>query len=309
MINENIKYYNKVLNNKKIKFTTRIFYFFPWGIKLTDFYRKHKYLNEKVLGHKTLITKLNRPYIATDLKIKEKLKMIIGSYKFLDENFNDEFLEILYKNEIIEISNFKDKTGETYRIYLNIFHECSKEGEIQLVLVNDENMRISKLTFSVLNENFYIGSIQGSKEQIDPEIIKNTIKNLYGERTQKIILSSLFNLKEILNLKGEIFAVSGEMHFFNDKRYSKSKNIKNHEYSIFNSYNKFWSSVHGKLYNSFYKLPKKLIRKEIEDVKSKKRNLYKNRYDLLDELGYNMNIFFSGRGTLKIVDKKEIKFL
>jgi len=57
-------------------------------------------------------------------------------------------------------------------------------------------------------------------------------------------------------------------------------------------YDEFWESLGAKKENeTFWLLPEKLTRKSIEDIPSKKRSQYTNRYKILDELKDKVDSF------------------
>jgi len=303
---KNIIYYNKALNKGKkfkIKFSKRIFYFYPWTNNLVEFYRTHNYLEESVLKYPKLLTKLNRPYLAVTFKISKKLKLIKDSYRFIDKYFYEEIKSKLYVSGKVKIGETIGKNNEKFKIFLLLYHACDKEGELQLVLVNGENIRVAKLTFSIYNiENeikFFIGGIQGASNKVEANVIKESTKNLYGLRTQRIIIETLYNLEKVLNIKSQKIAVGKSQHIFNDKRY-----IGKHPIPL--GYNEFWKSINAiELKEDLWKLPNILERKKIEEIASKKRSQYRKRYDLLNQCELSIRETFINSNDLDKFEKKE----
>lgn len=71
---------------------------------------------------------------------------------------------------------------------------------------------------------------------------------------------------------------------FKDKvLYKRKKEGKTHA-----NYDEFWTSLDGEEKDGMWLLPRKLERKSIEEISSKKRFLYQNRFNLLDSVFENI---------------------
>lgn len=283
-------YYWKVLTQKK-KMTKRIIYFYPWGKELSNFYRNHSYLSTKVYEFPELLKKLNRPYLSINFKNKKKIELLKGSYEWIDQNFPLDKKKELYEEGKSNLSNFIGKNDSDFKITLEIYHGCNREGELQLQLLNDDNILISKLTFGISKNDIYIGGLQGISPEVNFDILKEATKNIYGQRPQRIILEALYMLKKKSGLSGEVYGILGKYHLYSHPRYNEAKNKAERDNAILNGYDKLWESVGAvKIKGDFYVLPKILERKNMEDIPSKKRSNYRKRYELLDSIEINWEI-------------------
>ena len=87
----------------------------------------------------------------------------------------------------------------------------------------------------------------------------------------------------------EKIAVGNDGHIYLSLRYKYKSSRK-----ISADYDEFWESLGSKKVDSiFWLLPKELVRKKIEDIPSKKRSQYTNRYKVLDTLEENIKIFLA----------------
>jgi len=156
-----------------------------------------------------------------------------------------------------------------------------REGEIVLNLFK-ENERLMSLafTFSELNNELviYIGALQGmhpSSESL--EMLKQVTKSLKGIRPADMLLEVLREIALKVGVK-QIFAISDESRHHRHKYFGKLQ-----ESMLKTNYNQKWLENQGELLeNGFYALPIKKHRKDIAEVASNKRALYRRRYAMLD---------------------------
>lgn len=290
-----IKFYFKLLDTKskvihskkeKAKFILRSLTSFYQHYKLINFILSHEYLSNKNPKHKMFITKLHRPYLHNHLRQKEKTNAFIENYTFIDRYFPDFIKKRLYKDSIIKLATFNVQNGKKYSIDLILYSEYAKEGELSLKIKNEQDIVLATLTFSFIRSTAYqvfIGGIQGLKNGMDHTIIKESTKNLYGTFPKKMLVESLYIFLDVLEIDIEKICVGKKMHPFNTLRYKT--NIK-----ISADYDSFWKSLGASQTKSgFWKLPPKIIRKELTEIPSKKRNLYRKRYLMFSEIEENIN--------------------
>lgn len=274
---------SKVIQSKKekAKFILRSLTSFSQHYKLINFILSHEHLSNKEHKHKTFITKLHRPYLHKHLRQEEKTNAFMENYIFIDRFFPVFIKNQLYQDGIIKLAEFSVQSGEKYSIYLILYSEYSKEGELNLKIKNEQNIVLATLTFSFIKNTEYqvfIGGIQGLKKELDHAIIKKATKNLYGSFPKKILIESLYIFLDTLKINIEKICVSKKLHPFNTLRYKT--NIK-----ISADYDSFWKSLGAvQTESGLWKLPPKIIRKELNEIPSKKRNLYRKRYLMFCEI-------------------------
>lgn len=278
-------YYNVMKNGKnkgalntfrkKYKFIFRNLLFFRYSKKIAFFLMNHPFLKKEVYRYPVLCSKIHRPYIQNNFKITDKINIIISSYKFLDNFFNEEILKSLYETGVLKLCNILGKSGNNYSLYFNLYSNFEKEGEFNLICKNSDEKILAKLTFSIFNNQILIGGLQGLEKNENPTLLKDATKDLYGIFPKKLVIETLY----FLFPKNKKLAVSNKNHIYLSTRYRFKKYR-----TIHANYDEFWESLGGILKNGTWVLPDFLERKELSSIPSKKRSMYSNRYNLLENL-------------------------
>ena len=289
-----ILFYNNVMKNgnskgeintfkKKIKYIVRNLIYYKYSKKLAQFIMNDEYLKDKIYNYPVLCSKIHRPYITNSFKMNEKLEIIISSYTFLNKYFNKKFLLEIFKKSIYKICEIKGKNEEKLIFYFKIYTDFEKEGEFNIICENQEGEQFSKLTFSVNEEKIIIGGLQGMSKNGNTEEIKKITKNFYGIFPKRLVIEVLYSLFPDYDK----IAVGNKGHIYLSLRYKFKKSRK-----INADYDEFWESLGSeKLNSTFWILPIKIVRKSIEDVPSKKRSQYTNKYKVFDELNERVKEF------------------
>lgn len=299
-IKETYKLYKKILIKgekkgelntlkKRIKFIFRTLILFPYSLQIGKFILNHKYLKNEVFKYPILISKIHRPYLKKLNSYSRKTSSIIYTYKNIDSLFSKNIQKSLYLNGDISIANFTGKNEKKFTIKLNIYPNFDKEGELQLKIYDDQNISLSTLTFSFIQSKnklpiLFIGGVQGTHKSIDKDYIKNATKNLYGIFPKKILIESLYYLENSLNQKFTKISVGNSSHVYKAQRYIRKR-------KILSDYDEFFESFGSiKLKNNTWLLPEKIVKKELEDIPSKKRSSYINKFNLLTNLSKSINL-------------------
>ena len=283
-----ILFYNSVMKNgkskgkidtfdKKIKYIFRNIFYYRYSKDIANFIMNNKYLSKTIYNYPVLCSKMHRPYITNDFKMQDKLEIIKSSYKFLEKKFNEKFLNQLYDEVKIKIGDLYGKNEEKLSFYLNIFTDFEKEGEFNLSCNNSQGNQLAKLTFAVnQKDEILVGGLQGMSKTGDTDEIKQATKNFYGLFPKRLIIEILY----LLFPENKKIAVSNDGHIYLSLRYKFKKSRK-----ISADYDEFWKSLGAtKEDKIFWSLPEEIVRKNIEDIESKKRSQYRSRYKILDEL-------------------------
>ena len=295
---DEILFYNNVMKNgnskgeintfkKKIKYILRNLIYYKYSKKLAQFIINDEYLKDKIYNYPVLCSKIHRPYITNTFKMKEKVEIIISSYTFLNEYFNKNFLLEIYKEGISKICEVEGKNTEKLIFYFKIYTDFEKEGEFNIICKNQEGEQFSKLTFSINEKKIIIGGLQGMQKNGNMEEIKKITKNFYGIFPKRLVIELLYSLFPDYDK----IAVGNKGHIYLSLRYKFKKSRK-----INADYDEFWESLGSKkVDNIFCTLPPKIIRKSMEDIPSKKRSQYINKYKILDELNSRVKEFLLTR--------------
>ena len=193
----------------------------------------------------------------------------------------------IYNSIICKICEIEGKNSEKLIFYLKIYTDFEKEGEFNIVCTNQEKEQFSKLTFAVNNGKIIIGGLQGMQKNKSTEEIKKTTKNFYGIFPKRLLIEVLY----LLFPNYDKIAVGNKGHIYLSLRYKFKKNRK-----INADYDEFWESLGSQKEDDiFWSLPKRIARKNIEDIPSKKSSQYTNKYKILDELNDRVKNFLLTR--------------
>ena len=158
--------------------------------------------------------------------------------------------------------------------------EVQKEIEAQLVKLPREEIARASIEN---NGKIIIGGLQGMQKNKSTEEIKKITKNFYGIFPKRLVIEVLYLLFPNYNK----IAVGNKGHIYLSLRYKFKKNRK-----INADYDEFWESLGSQKEDDvFWSLPKRIARKNIEDIPSKKRSQYTNKYKILDELNGRVKKF------------------
>ncbi|ECB7889720.1 DUF535 domain-containing protein [Salmonella enterica subsp. enterica serovar Bareilly] len=227
----------------------------------------------------TLPAKIHRPYLHKGGLARTRRKNIIGHYRFV-QNLPLEYQTFLFPRKDMLLVQFAGKKGENF--YIN----CStggfdREGELMLSLYFNK-IPIARLSFSIIPTSkghcAFIGGLQGGPKHIGPGQIRDATKACYGLFPKRIVFEALCALMSCCGIS-DILAVSEQSHVFRQLRYRHKKR----KYFVA-LYSDFWESVAGRPYGNLYQLPIYIERKSFNDLASKKRSEYRNRYALLDQI-------------------------
>ncbi|WP_294705371.1 VirK/YbjX family protein [uncultured Fusobacterium sp.] len=266
---------------KRVKYIGRNILVYKYAKDMANFILSHKYLKDEIYRYPSLCTKIHRPYLTNTLENSEKIKAIISAYEVLDRKFPENILEQLYKDGKLELCTFIGKGDLEYKISINLYPNYEKEGEFTLVCYNFEDKPLAKLTFGFLDNSIIIGGLQGLEKGENPNLIKEATKSMYGIFPKKIVLEVLY----LLFPEYEIIGVGRDKHIYFSDHYRKKK-----EGKVYANYDEFWESIDGIEKDGMWILPTKLERKKLEDIPSKKRSLYQNRFSLLDSIFENISL-------------------
>lgn len=244
---------------------------------LIDFFSANELLNNIALKNPTVYEQLTRYLFYSRSSLDERLTLIKNHFLFITNNFTPAAINNIYNSQPINLLSY-NYNNDQLKINLNYKYEDRKEGIITIELtLNDERIYHITFWFNLLNNTpiICIGALQGKKGA--SELIHALTKHFHGYRPKNLILLSLRCIADALNITN-IYAVSNR-GFYTNNHVRVDKKLKT-------SLDDFWTEAGGKICpdERFYELPIEEFRKDITEVKTHKRNLYRKRYDLLDTL-------------------------
>lgn len=216
------------------------------------------------------------PYINYTWTLKRKLATIDQHYRMLD---NKAAIIAQATLEDVELARLEDEYPGL-RLVLDKASWFLREGEIVLNLFIN-NQRFYSIAFTLGKNNgeplIYIGAIQGSNAETALEIYRDITHALHGMRPRDFLMVALKLLCKEVGFN-KIWAVSNECRQHNDPYFGNVLMEKA-------SYDEVWLEHGGKrLDNGFYEIQATVRYKDMEEIPTRKRAVYRRRYQMLDQL-------------------------
>lgn len=227
-----------------------------------------------------LYLKLQSSYLSNNFDNEQKINHLKSHYSW----FFNQVDESHYFQDMTNLLEYTLDNENKDKVYFSFIFKSDffKEGESGLILKLNDNIQYI-LTFSYISLNgeptFFIGGLQGGRqEDTNPELIKQLTKSLYGLRPKQFMLHGLSVLCDFYNVK-QIVGVSNENHFFKSSRRAKNRD------RVKTNLNEFWLEFDAELdeWNNFIFKPLS-NQINLEEIPSKKRNQYRKRQLILDQL-------------------------
>jgi uncharacterized protein len=159
----------------------------------------------------------------------------------------------------------------------------SREGLLTLSLFKGD-FRAFTMSFSLFNARdleIFIGGIQGRQGEDVLSLYRDLTKDFHGTRPRDFLLEAM-----------RLFALSiGARHIY---AVADAYKISRHEYfgrrgahGLF--YDEIWEERGGvKVADTHFELPLAGTRRDLDEIPSKKRSMYRRRYEMLDDIGASM---------------------
>lgn len=183
-----------------------------------------------------------------------------------------------WQNVIAQKSLLLAPLTDEFSLYLNINQIDPFEGFFSINIQNQQGQSFYDASFSFLKGNqLLIASVQGPNNENAQEQVKYLTKALHGIRPMYLLIAvfKLLSLIWKVNLVGIPHQAQAKYRW-NDS-----------SYLLFN-YDTFWQENGGQLVNQYWKIPLEIERKSLETIPSKKRSMYRKRYEMLDQMEHHM---------------------
>lgn len=138
------------------------------------------------------------------------------------------------------------------------------------------NELVYLLTFAKLGDALLIAVVQGPNFEGSKEMVKQLTKSCHGLRPAYLMVETMKALTKILGFK-TLLGIP-------QKYQNKSRFIQSKHYTV--DYDAIFSESGGQL-KDYWVLPLEEVR-NLDDIPSKKRSMYRKRYAMLDELAASM---------------------
>lgn len=225
-----------------------------------------------------LPAKIQRPYLYKGLSIRDRAKAILEHYQFVQSFADNNVRRILLPEKRILLTRTEVKNDSLAEIFCG---PCGYDREGELTMSFDFNgVTLARLSFSFIRfegkRAAFIAGLQGPGKGIGAGVIRDATKACYGLFPKRLLYEAFTALLQACGI-GEVYAVTEDNHVYRQLRYFFQK-----KKTFVASYSAFWESINGVKAGALYHLPVQVTRKQPEDIASKKRAEYRNRYRLLD---------------------------
>ena len=266
----------------RYKFFLRTLFLSPITLKWFDKLIQYPLLGYYFSCQTNLPCKLQRPYLASCLSQQERFEALAYHYDFLARH-SDSMTKAFYNPNIAcELADVKVKNDANIKIALQARNKFAREGEISLYFYDNDGIDLATITFTIMQyqqkTTLFIGGLQGTGHHDARIRVQQATKQCYGLFPKRVALEAALVIARYFNLE-QIVAVGNKTHIYNNWRYNTRQE------RILSDYDDFWLTIDGKQdSNGLFILPNLIYRKSLDEIASKKRSEYRNRYALLDQL-------------------------
>lgn len=236
-----------------------------------------------------LLDKPLRPYRFANSNATQRVDMLVRHYQLLQACYLD-LLTPLYIEEGVELGIYPQSKC---RILLRYDSTFRREAELALSIVNGEGQRLYSCAFSLAGSAdrliLMIGSMQGPEPAVDnaQDRVRELTKEGHGLRPKSLLVQLVLQLAQAMGA-AEVLAVRKRAHVFQAKRYSSKQKA-----NLQADYDELWQEFDARDVDANFVALQAQPRKPLEEIASKKRAMYRRRYEWLDLLVQEMNERFA----------------
>ncbi|AHY09187.1 VirK/YbjX family protein [Serratia plymuthica] len=250
--------------------------------QLLSLLTSHPLYYELLQNQPRLPCRIHRPYVSAALSSGERMQAILYHYSMLTSFLDVEAFKSHLSPDGLCLCQFMGKDDQLFILQFVSTCRLDREGEASIILRDGSGQMLAEITFVLcLRDNkrsVIIGGLQGPNNDNAQELVQQATKNLYGLFPKRLVLESLIQVASLLSVD-KIFAVSNKLHVYQAVRY------KNRVKHLHADYDSFWEMSGGDIdSHGYYSIPINIIRKRLGDVPSKKRAVYRRRYELTDAI-------------------------
>ncbi|STO53534.1 arginine ABC transporter membrane protein [Canicola haemoglobinophilus] len=220
-----------------------------------------------------------RKYCDNRFSKRLRVQAIMDNFSIAEQVFGHNLSQVLVKKNEILLSELTDELD----LYLTINKIDPFEGFFAMDIRNKQGKHLYDSAFSFITGNkLLMTSIQGPSGDNAQELVKFTTKQLHGVRPMFMLVNAYKLLAQTLDL--ELLGITHK----NQGKYRWNDNDR----LLFN-YDDFWQENGASLNaQGYWQLPLEIERKPLEDIQSKKRSMYRKRYEMLDTTAQKIRTFF-----------------
>lgn len=221
-----------------------------------------------------------RAFFYNQSTFDERARLVEQHMEYLEKHIKEDVFLGLYSGKRYVLWESSGEIGHL-RFELSYHPGQRKEGILSVVMRLDED-DLYQMMFWIAPDKagewaLWIGAMQGPNMENARDVVKKVTRRCYSYRTKNFILHATQEVPKALGLT-HIYAVTNYGYYANN-HVRRDRKLKT-------SFSDFWeeSGGHPCEDRRFYELPMTEYRKAMEEVPAHKRNYYRKRYALLDEV-------------------------
>ncbi len=223
---------------------------------------------------------MTRVFLFKNSTMRQRLDAVLHHFTILRTFFSDDVIRQIYWNDGYSLWKSDD---ESLPLEVRLLFDTGqrKEGFLSLYLYHDGEMIYHfnfRFDYNTNGEpSMYIGTIQGSKHGLDTT--KVLTKKLFGYRPKNFILYLLRIFVQTLGI--------ASMYVITDEGFYTNSHILRGNRSKKTNFNDFWNDEGAQADSNetcYLRLPIEEKRRKYGEIKSQKRNLFRKRYLLMDQI-------------------------
>jgi len=262
----------------RLKFVIRGLAYRPWMKPWLEFLESDS-MRPVTAKYPRLNLKIQWPYLNNSYGPAKRLAIVRHHYQFALSHFSQTLILRLIEERFLYLARWNVAEMGQFSLRLSHENKFSQEGEMVLGLYHDDSERLCALLCFTITAHgeISIGCSQGGK----PDATKDEIpakefvialtRRMHGSRPKNLLLFALRRLARAWSIN-RLKAVSTGQHIWRAKLQS--------------DYDTFWEEIGGALGpDGMYDIPSSSDFRPLEEIKPKKRAMYRDRYQFLEALG------------------------
>lgn len=248
--------------------------------KIHQFFHQNELLAKCAEEYPFVYEQPTRAFFYRNSTFDERVELLEQHMRFIQMHFKKEVFLGLYNRQAYPLWESKDESGHLcFELWYNPGQR--KEGILSIVLRLDEYYLYQMMIWIAPNKDgewsLWIGAMQGPNMANAKDVIRKVTRRCHSYRTKNFILHVTQEVAKALGMK-HIYAVTNYGYYANTHIRMEKK--------LKTSFSDFWeeSGGHPCEDKRFYELPMTEARKTMEEIPTRKRNYYRKRYALLDEV-------------------------
>lgn len=293
MITDLIHLGKKIYNTDNLReahrfvvFVVRAILHYPAIAELMKYFEKDE-LHRRIFARNPFpVEQITRAFFYKGSTLDERSRIVRSHYDYLQSILQDKWAEELSLDQGYTIWQSEDM-GEDWLAELRFETGQRKEGLLS-VEMKWQQQHLYQIMFWISPDqngemSMWIGALQGPNMENARDVVKEVTKLSHRYRTKNLILYMVMAVARSLQLK-HIYAVSNEGYYANN-HVRRDRKLKT-------DFGAFWVEAGGHETEDkrFYELPLVEPRKTMEEVPTRKRAVYRKRFEFQDDVDRQIEI-------------------